>query len=207
LVIPPQPVWYVLDKGNLASWGWSSTRPCTTTNGQTCRLYPPDPAAHAAALAAVERITKSQAWQSFDLSPQIDPLPARLDLPVNLGNQIQFLGHQMQNRATEADPISLLTAWRVTAPPDGTRAIFAHLLAPDGKVVSQWDGLDVPVEGWRTGDTLIQQVSLSMPGDVAPGTYWIQVGMYNPETMKRLPVLDHGQVVAERILLIDLRLK
>ncbi len=208
LVIPPQPVWYVLDQGNLASWGWSGPRPCTTTNGQTCRLYPPDPAAHAAALAAIERMSAaSRVWQSPALASPTDQSPSPLELPANLGDQIQFLGYELESHTSKVDQVSLWTAWRVTAMPDGPRVIFAHLLGPDGQVVAQWDGLDVPVEGWRPGDTFIQQVSLPLPKDVAPGKYWIQVGVYNPDTMERLPVLAHGAHIADRILLDALPLK
>ena len=207
LVIPPQPVWYILDKGNLALWGWSSTRPCTTTNGQTCRLYPPDPAAHAAALAAVERMrAASRAWSSSAATPSLDQPPSLVELPINLSDQVQFLGYEVESLAPKADRLSLRTAWRMTALPNDPRAIFAHLLAPDGKVVAQWDGLDVPVEGWRLGDTLIQQVSLPLPKDL-PGTYGIQVGVYNPETMERLAVLAHGNRIADRILLEPVTLR
>jgi len=202
LVIPPQPVWYVLDQGNLASGGWSGTRPCATTNGQSCRLYPPDLAAHAAALAAIERMSAaSRVWQSPALVPPTDQPPSPLELPANLGDQIQFLGYVLESLTPKADHFSLQTAWRVTAVPDGPRAIFAHLLGPDGQVVAQWDGLDVPVEGWRPGDTFVQLVSLPLPKDVVPGKYWIQVGVYNPDTMERLPVLAHGAHIADRILL------
>ena len=129
--------------------------------------------------------------------------PSRLSLPVDLGGQIQFLGYEMQ---TQAGHIALSTAWRVTAMPEGRRAIFAHLLTPDGQVAAQWDGSDVAVDGWRTGDTFIQQMSLSLPAN-ALGTHWLQVGVYNPETLQRLPVLSGGQRIADRILLNAVDLK
>jgi hypothetical protein len=204
LVLPSQPTWYVLGDGDLRAWGWKGTRPCLTTTGATCRLYPPNPAAHAAALAKVDQWTAaSQTWHSPDLVPLPGQPLSRLSLPVDLGGQIQFLGYEMQTRS---GLIALSTAWRVTAVPDDRRAIFIHLLAPDGKVVAQWDGADVAVDGWRTGDIFIQQVSLPLPVG-ASGTFWVQVGVYNPETMERLPVLSGGQRIADRILLdaVDLR--
>ena len=94
----------------------------------------------------------------------------------------------------------------MTAVPNGRRAIFAHLLTPDGRVAAQWDGADVAVDGWRTGDTFVQQVSLSLPTG-ASGTYWLQVGVYDSETLERLPVLSGGQPIADRILLDAIDLK
>ena len=204
LVLPSQPTWYVLGEGDLRGWGWSDSRPCVIAAGATCRLYRPDPAAHAAALAKIERWSAaSQAWHSSDLSPLPGQPLARLSLPIDLGGQIQFLGYEWQTRAGH---IALSTAWRVTAVPTSRRAIFIHLLTPDGQVAAQWDGTDVAVDGWRTGDTFIQQVSLALPVGVS-GTYWIQVGIYNSETLERLSVLSGGRRIADRILLDAIDLK
>jgi hypothetical protein len=199
LVIPARPAWYVARGGELDAWGWSAARSCATTTGQPCRLYAPDEAVHAGAMVRLESLSStSKAWRSPDPVPLPDSLFA-LALPVNLGDQIQFLGYELQS--TKSGQISLLTTWRVTAPPSGRRAIFVHLLAPGGKVIAQWDGLDVPVEGWRVGDTFIQKVSVLPPPNVAPGKYWIQVGLYNPDTMERLPVVVQASHIADRVLL------
>jgi hypothetical protein len=192
-------------------------RPCTTTAGQTCQLYPPDPAAHAAAVARIEDLSvASQAWHSPILVPSSEEQSSPLPLPANLGNQLQFLGyeplphtstlpHSHPPQSAICDPQSsicnILTAWRVAAPPDGPRAIFVHLLTSDGQVAAQWDGLDVPVEGWREGDIVFQAVSLELPAGLPPGRYWLQTGVYNPVTMGRLPVLVDGAFIADRILL------
>lgn len=204
LILPSQPTWYVLGDGDLRTWGWNGARPCVTTTGTTCRLYPPDPIAHAAALSKIERWSAaSRAWYSPDLVPVQGRPPSRLDLPIDLGGQIQFLGYEAQTRPGH---IALSTAWRVTAVPNGRRAIFAHLLTQDGRVAAQWDGTDVAVDGWRTGDTFVQQVMLSLPTG-ASGTYWLQVGVYNSETLERLPVLSGGQPISDRILLDAIDLK
>ena len=68
-------------------------------------------------------------------------------------------------------------------------------------MAAQWDGLDVPVEGWREGDIILQMASFDLPADLPPGQYWLQTGVYNPATMERLPVLVDGAPVADRILL------
>ena len=86
-------------------------------------------------------------------------------------------------------------------PPDGPRAIFVHLLRHDGQIAAQWDGLDVLSDGWRVGDTLLQAVSLDLPSTCQPGPCWLQTGMYDTETMIRLPVLVDGAPIADRILL------
>jgi hypothetical protein len=214
LVIPAQPGWYAVREvdaaDNLDAWGWNAMHPCATTAGGTCRLYLPDPGAHAAAVARVERlVATSKAWHSAVLAPSSDERVSPLALPINMGHQLQFLGyepspHPPTDQLADPPTTQILTAWRVTAPPDGPRAIFVHLLTPDGLVVAQWDGLDVPVEGWREGDSVLQVSSLGIPADLPPGRYWLQAGVYNPATMERLPVLVDGTAIADRILLSPL---
>jgi hypothetical protein len=222
LVVPAQPGWYATlgadTTGDVDAWGQDGTRPCATVDGRTCQLYPPDPAAHAAAMNRIERLsTGSRAWHSAALIPSSGEQASPLALPVNLGDELQFLGYEPQhhpphtticNRSTERSRRSLqsaicrfVTVWRVTAPPDGPRAIFVHLLTPDGQVAAQWDGLDVPVEGWREGDTILQAMSFDLPAGLPSGQYWLQTGVYNPATMERLPVLLDSTPVAGRILL------
>jgi hypothetical protein len=201
LMLPVEPSWYVVDKGDLAAWGWNTAQPCSTVDGRTCRLYPPDPKAHAAELTSVERMSAaSRAWAN-------SALLMSLSLPANLGNEVQFLGYDLQRPTPGADQLSLQLAWRVLSPVQGPRTIFVHLLAPDGQIVSQWDGFGVAAEGWHAGDTFIQRASLALPQVPVTGDYWIQVGMYNPETMQRLSVLEQGKVITDRILIAAIRLK
>jgi hypothetical protein len=206
LVIPPQPGWYAaLNTGDtrvLDSWGWDATRPCTTVSGESCRLYPPDPAAHMAAMTRVEHLTTaSHAWHSPALVPPADEQIASLALPVNLGHQLEFLGYDPYTCLSNTAICNIVTIWRVTAPPDGPRAIFVHLLTPNGQVGTQWDGLHVPVGGWREGDIILQVAPFDLPTNLPPGQYWLQTGVYNPATMERLPVFVHRAPVADRILL------
>lgn len=210
LILPSEPGWFVApDIVGLSAWGWDTTHPCTTTAGQACRLYPPDPAAHAAAVTRAEHLTAtSQAGRCQAPVPSSDAEISPLALPVDLGGQLEFLGYEPPDDDIttpvcdlQFGACNILTVWRVIAPPDGPRAIFVHLLAPDGQVAAQWDGLDVPVEGWRVGDTILQTVSFGLPPDLPPGRYWLQTGVYDPATMVRLPVLAEGATRADRILL------
>ena len=215
LIIPAQPGWYAVvgaeGAGELEGWGWEAAAPCATVDGRGCRLYPPDSEAHAAAMGRVGELSAgSQAWHSTDLVPAVTEAPALGDeggtvsplaLPVNVGGQVEFLGYEGRVGVGERAVVEVLTAWRVTAPAEGARAIFVHLLTGEGEVAAQWDGLDVPVEGWRAGDVIVQAASFEVPDGLGAGRYWLQVGMYDPQTMERLPVLVDGASIADRILL------
>ncbi|MCZ7668395.1 MAG: hypothetical protein M5U34_14985 [Chloroflexi bacterium] len=63
--------------------------------------------------------------------------------------------------------ISLTTTWLKQSPPEPVK-LFIHLIAPDGGIAAQWDGLTVPWEGWRSGDWLRQTHQLDLPENAAP---------------------------------------
>ena len=73
-------------------------------------------------------------------------------------------------------------------------------------MVSGWDGLDVSPAGWEPGDRLVQLHSLALPADLPVGIYQVELGLYRPDTMQRLPVLVDGVPVADRLLLAPVQI-
>ncbi len=147
--------------------------------------------------------TSRAAWNSPVLSPsESDPLTP-LALPAGLG-PLALLGYQLLEgeRAPGAE-ITLVTAWQVQERPDPPLSIFVHLLDPQGNVRGQFDGLGANPDGLRVGDVLLHVHRFASAPDAPPGRYWLQLGLYNPQTMVRLPLQDQQN---DRLLLtwIDL---
>jgi hypothetical protein len=84
---------------------------------------------------------------------------------------------------------TLVSFWQVASDGGMPLKAFVQLLDDKGNPRAKYDGFDVPVIGWREGDLLMQQHSLSIPDDLQPGRYWVQFGLYNAWTKDRLPVL------------------
>ena len=101
---------------------------------------------------------------------------------------------------------SLFTVWRVTRNADAPLSIMAHLVDAQGRVVSGSDGLGVPIEVWQTGDTIVQLHQFNTR-DLAPGTYWIETGVYRLDNMERYRILQEGQAVGDRLLLGSIEVK
>ncbi len=57
-------------------------------------------------------------------------------------------------------PIDLFTYWEMSQPVTPPLKIFIHLTAPDGKIVAQWDGLDVNVGSWSPAICLCSGIGL-----------------------------------------------
>jgi hypothetical protein len=88
--------------------------------------------------------------------------------------------------ARPGDAIEPWSYWAITKPVTSPLKIFVHVSAPDGKIVAQWDGLDVNIGTLESGDVFVQRHRLEMPGDLPPGPYRISIGAYHPDTGDRL---------------------
>lgn len=122
--------------------------------------------------------------------------------PVRLGDRLEFLGYHVLTPTLQAGKQwEMTTYWRALADDSPPLKIFVQVLDDGGNVRSQYDGLDVPAIGWRAGDLIVQHHTLSIPADLDPGRYWVQVGVYNAQTVARLPVIVDGEAVGSRILL------
>jgi hypothetical protein len=131
---------------------------------------------------------QTDAYSSPTLVPQADQLLDAVPLPVTLGGQVTLLGYRWQQNETE---LVLITAWRVETRkyPTGPRKVFIHLLAPDGSIAQQNDRLAATYQTLYPGDLLFQVQRLPLD-KIPPGTYWLHIGMYNPNTMARLTTPD-----------------
>ncbi|MCS6825175.1 MAG: hypothetical protein NZ553_01035 [Caldilinea sp.] len=91
--------------------------------------------------------------------------------------------------------------WRPAQRLDKRYTIFVHLLAPDGQMVAQQDQPPLqgfyPSDHWLPGVAFHDTYSLTVPDDAAPGLYRLSIGLYDPETGQRLPLLrPDGEVDA-----------
>ena len=81
----------------------------------------------------------------------------------------------------------------------GRYTAFVHLLDPAGQLVAQSDRppLDgfYPTDAWLPGYPVRDRYALALPPDLAPGTYRLVAGLYDPTTGQRLPVVDGADAV------------
>ena len=81
--------------------------------------------------------------------------------------------------------------WRALKREDRPFTVFVHLYDAAGAVAAQHDGMPalgyVPTPLWQPGDR-VRDAHPVLPGKpLAPGTYTLTVGWYDPATGKRLP--------------------
>jgi len=94
--------------------------------------------------------------------------------------------------------LEVVPVWSSDGQIAASYTVFCHLLAADGTMVAQADGIPLvghrPTTTWRAGEELVDSYLLPLPEDVAPGRYELSLGMYLREAMERLPVVGAGGV-------------
>ncbi len=130
-------------------------------------------------------------------APQADP-QYLVDAP--LGDGIRLLGYDTIPSAPQPGDILVVRLhWQVDARPSGDWTIYNHLLGPpkaDGSFL--WAGYDSPPGGgslptsrWQPGWRIVDEVPITLPADLPPGPYTLEVGLYQPAGV-RLPVDSSG---------------
>jgi hypothetical protein len=128
---------------------------------------------------------------------------ARHPLDLHLGDAIRLAGYDTEipqlgrEEPVHVPPGSALRFtlyWQATSDIEAVYAVFVHLVDDRGKIYAQEDspprGGDFPTDEWMSGDVILDPYSLVLPRDTPPGEYSLVVGMYDPATAARLPVVD-----------------
>lgn len=123
-------------------------------------------------------------------------------LAVELVDGITFRGYDLVPADVGAgETITVTLYWEARETPSMDYQVFVHLLGDDPEPVAQGDGPpvmgDYPTSMWSAGETLADPHLLSVPRDLPAGQYRLLVGMYNLETMERLPRSDGSAVSIE----------
>jgi len=138
------------------------------------------------------------------------PLSSEVQNPagVHLGDNIVFLGYNLTTDSVEAGDILQLTLfWQATGAVDRRYKVFVHLLDQNEQIVGQRDGEPSgglrPTDQWSLGEIVRDNYGVTTAPETLPGSYSIEVGMYDLETGDRLPALDERRqrLPGDRILL------
>ena len=127
-------------------------------------------------------------------------------LEVNLGNQVELIGYDIEEGEVEVGGrVQLTLYWRALAQIDRDYTVFTHLIDEEGRIWGQEDneplGGSYPTSFWDAGEVMKDEYELIVKEGTPPGEYLLEVGMYLLSTGERLRVLEGGKVVGDRILL------
>ncbi len=101
------------------------------------------------------------------------------------------------------ETLRLTLYWQAVTPPDRSYKVFNQLLAPDGSVAAQNDGVPglgaYPTQTWLPGESMESSFVLHLPAGLAPGSYRLITGFYDEASGERLRLAngdDHVELGA-----------
>lgn len=141
--------------------------------------------------------------------PAGEPAAPPASAPVVFGEQIALLGHRLvglpsglvaqafpqteRNAVAESGGrLRLALTWQATRPLQNDYAVTVRLKTPAGRLLWQTDAR--PVHGnystsaWRAGVAVVDSYDLLVPVGTPPGSYDIEIGVYDSTSMQMLPV-------------------
>ncbi len=126
-------------------------------------------------------------------------------LDADFGGQIRLLGYDLDCAARSC---ALQLYWQAQKRLEINYSVFAHLIGPAGKVRAQADsapqGGGYPTRWWLPGEVVADPVALELPPEAPCAVpYRLIVGLYDPGSGERLPVVGTGAdsvELAEQIL-------
>lgn len=112
---------------------------------------------------------------------------------VRVGDAISFLGWNSESRSVaRGQSLTLDLFWRADRALSESYTVFVHLVDPGGRVVADADSAPAsglfPTNRWPADKGMRDRHVLKIPADLAPGNYWIEIGMYLPATGARLAI-------------------
>jgi uncharacterized membrane protein len=114
--------------------------------------------------------------------------PAQVDLPLeaDFSGQATLIGADCSTwtgtecRAGPGESITVTFYWQATGPLAKNYTVFTHLLDTEEQVIVNADHAPAkPTQGWVAGEIITDPVRLTLPSDLSPGEYALEVGLYD----------------------------
>lgn len=121
------------------------------------------------------------------------PQPVAQPLEAGFGDAIHLRGYSLDTSAVRASGyVTLTLEWEARADVGREYTMFVHVLDANGEKFGQADvppgGERWPTSNWKAGQYISSVQRVPVRADAPPGSYWLIIGLYNPEDFARLPL-------------------
>jgi len=147
-----------------------------------------------------ERSTTVGAIEVRPLERSFTTPPLEHEADAVFSDALALLGYALHR---EADTLRLTFHWQALRRMENYK-VFVHLYdAQSGALITQHDTVPrewtYPTNWWEAGEVVSDEIALSLEG-VPTGVYRIGVGVYEPDTMERLPVqIQDGVLLGDHL--------
>jgi hypothetical protein len=122
-------------------------------------------------------------------------------MSVTFGSQVSLVGYDAQVLTSNDKPgtVALTLVWQALGEMDTDYTVFVHLVDGNGTQRGQHDSMPMngayPTTLWQPGEFVTDAHMLTLPPDLPPGDYGLEVGLYQVETGQRLAAAGNGDKV------------
>ncbi len=126
-------------------------------------------------------------------------------LRLNLGEEVTLLGYRLWDEEVKVGEVMRLTLyWEASGEVSKDYKVFVHLMDGAGRLVAQRDSEPVggskPTTGWEIGEEIVDRYGILVSEGTLSGSYELVVGMYDPVSGERLPIVGQGGwVIGDRV--------
>ena len=126
--------------------------------------------------------------------------------PIWAGKWSSWAYDLKADHVAAGDTLHLALYWRALAGMERSYKVFTPLLGDDGRIWGQKDDFPgqgaLPTTSWVVGEVIVDEYEITVDPGAPIGDYQLEIGMYDPRSGARLPILDEkGEIQGDRILL------
>lgn len=131
-------------------------------------------------------------------------VPASAVQSENFGNTIALQNLELRGQPVPSGTIDVSLLWRSLKRTPTNYTVFVHLVDGAGTLVAQHDAQPTngiyPTSAWEPGEAIVDLIPITLPPNLPPGPYNVEVGLYDVTSGQRLPLLDEsGKTVGDLI--------
>jgi hypothetical protein len=134
------------------------------------------------------------------IAPQV-----QTKIDATFGNEISLLGYDVSPLGDNVYKLVLI--WQASQEPSADYTVFVHVLDQDGACcVWQQDTMpqqnQYPTSRWLPGEVVVDTFEVTLPSNLPPGEYPVEIGLYIAETGQRLTIEElPGEKGSESLLI------
>jgi hypothetical protein len=129
----------------------------------------------------------------------------RPNLEQTLSEKVRLLGYVVKSSTTDTDTIlEVKLFWQCLQSMEKDYTVFVHLLDENGNLIAQHDGQpnngDTPTSACLLEEVIVDSHVLQLSSSTIPDVCVLHVGLYDLQTMQRLPVQDVDGIISNDFL-------
>ena len=107
------------------------------------------------------------------------------DVSITFADELLLRGYSMKQ---DNDQLAVSLIWQANRDMDLEYTAYVHVLDSNGQLVAQHDRppAGYPTSDWLAGEFVVDRYLVSLPPDLAPGSYTLQTGFYYLPTQERV---------------------